>query len=263
MRTDLSPSLIHHLGGSFFRPSYLIELLHGTDINNDDDVWRWSTNQDGIDWNSKTWTLYGLNITGLNWDTKITSKVTVEVENVDQVIAGIVLNEQLADKPINIWMLYLYERNIFYSDVVNVAGSSKLVITDPIPADTPSTGEIYIGAGTALTGTGSTSYSYTSWSGRTFNLSSTLSTTIPNGQQCYLLKTEYDLEDAVKVFSGVVDDIELDEKKCTINLAPESTKTQYTPRRYINKNNGFNFLPQTGLKIWWGGQNYILEKAKY
>lgn len=263
MRNDLSPSLIHHLGGSFFRPAYLVELLHGTDINNDDDVWRWCTNQDGIDWNSKTWTLYGFNITGISWDTKVTSKIAIEVENIDQVIAGVVLNQQMADKPINIWMLYLYDRNIFYSSTLNIAGSTKFVITDAIPADVPQTGQIYVGAGTSLTGTAATSYSYTSWNGKTFNLSSPIVTTVPNGQQCYLLKTTYDIEDAVKIFSGVVDDIELDERKCTINLAPESTKTQYTPRRYVTKNSGFNYLPQTGLKFTWAGEVFTLEKAHY
>lgn len=263
MRTDLSPSLVHHLGGAFFRPSYLVELTYEVGQT----PWRWCTNQDNISWDGYTWSLMGFSINGLTWDSKITSKISLEIQNIDQEIASVVLDStpsrRLADKPINIWMLYLYDRSMFYADVGNTSGSTQITVTEAIPADMPISGTIYIGASPTLGATGSPGYSYSSWSGRTFTLTSGLTTSISEGRQCYILKTTYEADDAVKVFSGVVDDIELDEKRCRINLAPESTKTQFTPRRYITKYNGFSKLPQTGLKINWAGENYTLERAKY
>lgn len=268
MRTDLSPSLVHHLGGSFFRPTYLIEILHGTDIENPDDVWRWSTNQDNITWNGYTWTLQGFNIKGLNWDARATSKVNLEIQNLDSVIITTLLNNDLVDKPINIWMLYMYNKNIFISDITNLAGSNYIQVTEPIPADIPSSGTLYI-TGTRVAPTSTPHYSttisypYTSWSGRSFTLSTPLTDNIDSGAQIYIRKDSYNEKDAVKVFSGVLDGLEYDEKSCNISLSPESSKTQYTPRRYITKRNGFSFLPQSGLKFYWGGETFTLERAKY
>ncbi len=259
MGQNLSPSLIHQLEGRYVRPSFLAELVYGEGVN---DVWRWSSNGT-VYWNSKTWTEMGIVIEGISWETRLSTRATMSIQNLDSVIASIVLNTVLADRNIDIYLLYQYDRNIFYSDIVNISGASTLTITQPIPSDVAQTGTIYIGAPVALTGTSSTSYSYTSWSGRTFVLSTPLVNTVPAGMTCYLLKSSYELTDAVQVFSGVVDDTTFNEKMVSMNLIPESTTTQFTPRRYINKNNGFNFLPQTGLKIHWGNEIFTLERAKY
>jgi len=263
LRTDLSPSLIHHLGGSFFRPSYLVEIVYGTDINNPAHVWRWCTNQDAVSWNSYTWNLMGFSVNGLSWDTKVSSKISLEIQNLDNVMAGLVLNTPLADKLVNIYMLYLYDRNLYTASSGNTSGSGVLTVNESIPSDVPATGSVYTDIGTALTGAGSTSYSYTSYSGNTFTLSSTLAAAVTTGTICYTVKTAYNATDAVQVFSGVIDDIDFDDKKCQIALVPESTKTQYTPRKYISKATGFNFLPQTGLKINWGNEVFTLDRAKY
>lgn len=264
MNDNLSPSLIHHLGGSFFRPSYLIEILHGTDINDPEDVWRWSTSQDNISWNTYTWLLKAFTIKGLAWDTKATSPISLECQNLDSVILSVVLNNKLADKPINIWMLYLYDKVVFTSDVINRSGSNTITVMEPIPSDIASTGTLFItGSRVSATSLTAVSYAYTSKNGRTFNISTPLAADIDSLAQIYIEKSSYNVEDAVKVFSGVIDGIDYDENKCIIGLMPETTKTQYTPRRYVNKNTGFNFLPQAGMKFHWGGETFTLERAKY
>ncbi len=48
-----------------------------------------------------------------------------------------------------------------------------------------------------------------------------------------------------------------------IKLVRFSTRTMYSPRRFIGPTTGFSRLKPAGSTITWGGQTYVLERSQY
>lgn len=252
---DLTASLSNQLAGRFVRPAYLVKLKY-----NAVQYYRWCTGENSIDWEGDNpggalYTSQGMDIKNLGWDLNSTGKITLTIQNLDNVIAQTVLAEDLAGMPVQVWMIYLYDKNILYSASSQAGGATSFSVSEAIPKDIAATGTIYISS--------SQSFNYSAINGRTFACSA-LPRTVNAGEPVYILRTgAYKTADASQVFDGIVDDVEITEKSCVINCVPGSYITQYTPRRRIIKYNGFNVLPQTGLKIQWGNELFVLEKADY
>lgn len=70
------------------------------------------------------------------------------------------------------------------------------------------------------------------------------------------------LSDPVQVFSGVLNETDIGPDVVRVSLVGENSRTMFSPRRFIGKGTGFNHLRPTGTKITWGGQVYVLERAK-
>lgn len=68
--------------------------------------------------------------------------------------------------------------------------------------------------------------------------------------------------DPVQVFAGVGDeaDINPDDGQVTIGLVQRGGTTLYSPRRYITRAEGFNFLPATGSLLSWNGETIRLTR---
>ena len=66
--------------------------------------------------------------------------------------------------------------------------------------------------------------------------------------------------DPVQVFDGVTDGAEIDSNKVTLALMAQGNATLYSPRTFINKASGFNYLQPAGTKIYFGGETFILER---
>jgi hypothetical protein len=263
MRT-LSPSLSHQVAGRFVRPAYLVEL----DYKDATTPLRYVCGITSLLWSdttaAKTWTRQDISLKGLGWEIKNSPKMSLEIQNIDSEIATALLNNSVADRPIKIWIIYLYDRHILYAGAGNTSGSSQVTVTQIIPNDVAATGNLYYGATDVLADTNYVAY--TSIAGRTFNLTGTLTVTLSEGHPVYILNSSYAADDAVQIFDGVFDEIDLDEKNCTILLYPESSATMFTPRRRIIKSSTepmFSVLPQTGLKILWGTELFTLERADY
>lgn len=62
--------------------------------------------------------------------------------------------------------------------------------------------------------------------------------------------------DPVQVFAGVGDtaDLDPDAGSVTIRLALRGGTTLFSPRRYITRAEGFNFLPASGSLLTWNGE---------
>lgn len=45
-----------------------------------------------------------------------------------------------------------------------------------------------------------------------------------------------------------------------MTIATGTVFTQFLPKRYFNKDNGFNWIPAEGTTIIWNGQKYLLEQ---
>jgi hypothetical protein len=249
---DLTASLSNQIAGRFVRPAYLVKLKY-----NAVQYFRWCTGENTIDWagDSLDYTSQGLDIKNLGWDLNTTGRITITVQNLDNVIGQTILANDLAGMPAQVWMIYLYDKLILYSATSHASGATTFSITEAIPKDIPSTGTLYL--------SNTQSFTYSAINGRSFACSS-LPRVINSGEPVYINRTgQYAVSDAIQVFDGIIDDAEITEKQCVINCVPDSFLTQYTPRRRINKDNGFNVLPQTGLKIQWGSELFVLEKADY
>ena len=75
---------------------------------------------------------------------------------------------------------------------------------------------------------------------------------------CYAGATA--LGDPVQVFGGVTDGAAIDQKFVTLDLVSQNNLTLYSPRVFINKSSGFNFLQPTGTKIYANGETFVLER---
>lgn len=263
----LKPGLSANIVGRFVRPTYLLEIWYSDDP--EDPPLRFCSNQDLI-FDGESWVAQGFKLNGIGWETRQSARPSIEFQNIDNLIASLLFNQTLADKTVNAWIMYLYDKEIFYTDQIIPSGSTQITVTQPIPPDITEPGILWGGAGrTAQTSTDLWSWSFSSTLGNRFNLSAATSVSIPAGVEVFALRAgsvgaEYtDATSAIQIFNGVIDEFEIDEKSCVISLAPDSTRTQFTPRRYITKQNGFNWLPQTGLQILWNGEVFILERADY
>jgi len=264
---QLKPGLSANIVGRFVRPTYLLELYYSD--NPEDSPLRFCSNQTII-WDGQTWTEQGFKLNGIGWETRQSARPAAEFQNIDNLMASLLFNNMLADKPASAWIMYLYDKQIFYTDKIAYSGSTQISVVTPIPPEITVPGILWAGAGrTAQTSTSLWQWAFSSVYGNIFNLSAPLDIDIPAGQEIFALRkgsvgaSYTDSTDAVKIFSGVIDEFEIDEKTCLISLSPDSTRSQFTPRRYITKQNGFNWLPQTGLQIVWRGEIFTLERAEY
>lgn len=67
--------------------------------------------------------------------------------------------------------------------------------------------------------------------------------------------------DPVLRFDGVLDTYAIDDSTAEVHLSLKQAEVLFAPRNLINAANGFNFLPATGTKINWGGQDYELTRG--
>lgn len=249
---DLTASLSNQLAGRFVRPAYLVKLYYSQVA-----FFRWCTGDTSIDWagDVAAYDAQGLDIKNLGWDINSAGKITITVQNVDNIIGQILLANDIAGLPVKVWMMYLYDRNLVYSAVSHAAGATTLAVTEAIPKDIPSSGTIYLSSTESVV--------YSAVNGRVFTCAALPRAVLAN-EPIYIVRSgQYSVNDAIQVFDGIIDDADLNDTACVINCVPGSFMAQYTPRRRINKDNGFNVLPQTGLQVNWGGETYILEKAEY
>ena len=257
----LSPSLSHQLKGNFVRPAYLVAL----DYLDDCLPLRYVIGTKEVTWNGYIWYGQDMDLKGFGWELKNTGKTSIDIQNVDSEMTRILLLNNVADRPVQVWIIYLYDRHIFNLAANTLSGSTSITVNDIIPVDISQTGSLYYGA----TNTLDNSYfvTYDSIVGKTFHLTTPLPVGLTIGHPVYILNTDYAIDDAVQIFDGVFDEIDLNEKTCTIYLSAESSNTHFSPRRRIIKNTTtepkFSVLPQTGLKILWGTELFTLEKAVY
>jgi hypothetical protein len=64
--------------------------------------------------------------------------------------------------------------------------------------------------------------------------------------------------DAVQVFSGVVDGADISADKVNLILMAQANRTLHSPRVFINKAAGFNYLLPAGTRINFGVDNWTL-----
>lgn len=66
----------------------------------------------------------------------------------------------------------------------------------------------------------------------------------------------------IKVVGGVLDASTITPSQVIVRVVSSRSKSEYLPRRYYTKNEGFNFLPTDGQLITWNGENFILEAER-
>ena len=66
--------------------------------------------------------------------------------------------------------------------------------------------------------------------------------------------------DPVQVFAGVTNGASIDEQ-VVLALVAQASSTLYSPRVFVNKAAGFNFLQPAGSKIFANGETFVLERA--
>lgn len=69
--------------------------------------------------------------------------------------------------------------------------------------------------------------------------------------------------DVIPVFTGAGDAAQwnIDAALVTITLSDAGGLAQFSPRRYITRQEGFNVLPPASTQIVWGNEKFILESA--
>lgn len=264
MRTTSNSSLNKQLVKQFVRPVYLLEIEYANNtsyrFHSGDGGVTSILNVSGIGY-SNDWTGNDVRVSGIGWDIGQRSIPTVSIQNMDLNMSSIMLNNDIPDRPVRLWMLYIFEKYIVTLAQTAASGASTLTVQDTIPAEVTASGNLNVN------GTATYDKSYTSRSTNAFILATTLTSAVSAGTQIYLpgpgMTGSYTANDVIPLFSGVANEIELDEKRVTISLLPQSAKTQYVPNRYITKYNNFNWLPKTGTQIVWGNETFILEKATY
>jgi len=68
--------------------------------------------------------------------------------------------------------------------------------------------------------------------------------------------------DPVLVLDGRGDTCQIGADKVVFNFTSKGARVQFSPRQYITKEAGFTFLPPDGKTIYWGGQRYVLRRAR-
>jgi hypothetical protein len=75
---------------------------------------------------------------------------------------------------------------------------------------------------------------------------------------CYAGATAFG--DPVQIFEGVTNGAEIDSRKVTLQLVAQGNRTLYSPRVFVNKAAGFNFLQPAGTKIFANGETFVLSR---
>lgn len=271
MRT-LNSSLNKEITGRFVRPVYLLEIEYEAGksfrFHSGDGGTGTPLTVTGISTYSlpnliNVWTGNDFKVSGVGWDTVQNNVPTVSIQNMDVSMSAAFLNNTvtIADRPIKLWTLYVYERQILTLAATAASGATNLSVTTVIPAEVGATGNL------DFTGTGTYNKTFTSRTTNSLVLGATLTSALSVGTQIYIagpgITGTYGSTDVIPLFNGVVNEIELDEKRVTVTMLSQSAKTQYVPNRYITKYNNFNWLPKTGTIIIWGNETFILEKATF
>ena len=68
--------------------------------------------------------------------------------------------------------------------------------------------------------------------------------------------------DPLLVVDGYGDSCQVDPSRLVFQFVSKRARTQFSPRKYICAERGFNYVPQTGKRIFWGGQHYVLNRAR-
>lgn len=205
------------------------------------------------------WTGNDFKVSGVGWDISQNSIPSVTIQNIDLAMSSIMLNNNIPDRPVGIWALYVYDRYIVTLNLAAASGATTLSVADTIPGEVTATGNL------DFVGNGVYDKTFTSRTTNSIVLGATLATAMSVGTQLYIqgpgMNGSYTSSDVIPLFNGVSNEIELDDKQVVISLLKQSAKTQYVPNRYITKNNNFNWLPKTGTIIVWGNETFVLEKG--
>ncbi len=66
--------------------------------------------------------------------------------------------------------------------------------------------------------------------------------------------------DVVELFSGVgTGECEITEREVSFSVISQSSRTKFSPRRYMTRENGFAENTPIGTRIPWGNEIYIIE----
>lgn len=95
MRSLSSPTLTA-VAQTITEPRYFLQIDFAT-------VVRLCTNGT-TSWNSQTWSDGAFTVSGLSWDSSIVQNLTLNFADGDLAMAALVLNEDIADRPIKLWV---------------------------------------------------------------------------------------------------------------------------------------------------------------
>ncbi len=68
-------------------------------------------------------------------------------------------------------------------------------------------------------------------------------------------------DDPVAVFDGSGDVCDVTERSVTISLTSRRSRSLFSPRTYITRDNGFSIVPPTGKTIVWANEKYVFKRA--
>jgi hypothetical protein len=254
MRT-LSPSLRKNIAGRIVRPAYLLTIL-----TTDGTYYRWISSGTAVQYNGLSYSPKDFNIRGLNWEMVVGSQISITISNFNKAMSTLALSGELGDAEICVHIIYLYEKQVFYTigSSVGVQLQYSLAVTEPIPSDIPQIESLRY-----YRRDGSIDYiGFNSWKGNRFTTYTTnwlMQANVP----LYIYKYDrYNETDATLAFEGTVDDIELTETTCNIAATSQELATQFTPRERIVKSNTFNHLPIPGTKIKMFDEIFELERPR-
>lgn len=77
----------------------------------------------------------------------------------------------------------------------------------------------------------------------------------------YISKTTGLPTTPVLYVSGVMDDVEIGPDEVTISVVTSKASNEYIPTDYCNTESGFNYLPEEGQVINWGGEKFVLTRG--
>lgn len=250
----ISGSLRKNIAGRIMRPAYLMEVYAPLT------TYRWVNSTQDISYNGLTFKTKEFNISGLSWEFMVGGKISANISNLNNSMASIVLNGELSDARVTVRIIYLYDKQVFYTvGTTNaVQLNYSIVVKDTIPADIPKIESLryykpdgtidYIG--------------FDNWIGNRFYTYTTnwfMEADIP----LYIYKyNRYNEDEAVLLFDGTIDELELSESSCSFSATSEEVMTQYTPRERIIKSNTFNHLPIPGMKIKMFDEVFVLERPR-
>jgi hypothetical protein len=249
----LQGSIIRNIAGRIVRPATLLHI----EVS-DDRILNFTSNSESVTYNGNIYYSYNYDIKGLSWELKTTTKLTINISNFDYSMSQLALGGLLTDKYVKVHVIYLYDKQNFTTvGTINAAQlNHSLAVTDPIPSDVSKTGELYYQTTDGVINT----IAYTDWNGNRFTTD--LNYNVPAGIQLHIPKTTYGVNDAVDVFSGYIDEVEVNELTGSLQVLGDAAQNQFSPRRRMTPPT-FNHLPPAGTKIMAFGELYTLEEPRY
>jgi hypothetical protein len=68
--------------------------------------------------------------------------------------------------------------------------------------------------------------------------------------------------DPVLVVDGRGDSCQVAPDRVRFNFTSKGSRVQFSPRQYITAEQGFSIIPPDGKILYWGGQKYVLRRAR-